>query len=71
LARLRVWLAARRLRRAQEQYAEWKGRHNEFVRQLCDPCFRGNPYNVNQCIKAAGKKAFYEERVEQLMRGSP
>jgi len=67
-----AWLAARRLRQAQEQYAEWKGRHAELVRQLeISRCFSSNPYNQNQCIKAAGKKAFYEERVEQLMRGSP
>ena len=58
-----------RLRRAQEKHAMWKGRHEEWQRQLqADPYFANNPYNRHKTIQAAGKAALYNERIEQLMR---
>lgn len=58
-----------RLRRARENYAKWKARHEEWQRQLDhDSLFAGNAYNRHQTIRAAGQAAKYLERVEHLMR---
>jgi len=64
------WWRQRQLRLAQEKYAQWKAKHEEWLRQLkeADISFQLNPYNRHCAISAAGKMAKYAERVECLLR---
>lgn len=63
-----------RLRRAKENYAKWKARHEAANSQMQlairngDMGYVFNPYNRSKIVTAAGEEAKYLERVEELMR---
>ena len=58
-----------RLRRVQVKHAQWKAKHEEWLRQLqMDRNFASNPYNRHATIRAAGQEAKYAEQVELLLR---